>query len=457
MKSERKRFFYTVAVTLIVVYSATFSVLMTLERMDYRNYLQGEYSKNMYELVDSVDNIKADLGKAAISGSREQKIIVFEDIFRYSAIANDKLNSLPIEQSAVSATSKYLSQVGDFCYSLVRASAEGRELTDKDYATINILDSQSNKLLTELNGVLTDINVGKVSWGEIRKKVTGVFAKGGNDVIGSQFTDIQKQIAQYPSLIYDGPFSENVMNIAPKINSQKMINQSQATAIIQKMFGKNNIKKIEVAGVNPKGSSSVNSYDYNIVLNGSSKNRVVTCSISKYGGKIVYLIDNRNIGSSSMDIKKAISLGSNFLSNLGYKNMESTYALNYGNIAVISYIYRQNNVFIYPDQIKLKVALDNGQIVGIESDKYLVSHIDRRNIPAPQISAAQAKSKVSKRLKINSVRLAIIPTESNQEVLCYEYEGSYNNNNYIVYINSQTGYEQKILQIINTPNGQLTM
>lgn len=457
MNNERKRFFYTIAVTLIVVYSATFSVLMTLERMDYRNYLQGEYSKNMYELVNSVDNIRTDLGKAAISGSREQKIIVFEEIFRYSAIANDKINSLPLDQTAIADTSKYLSQVGDFCYSLVRASAEGKDLTDKDYATIDSLNDQSNKLLNKLTGVLTDINVGRVSWGEIRKKVTGVFAKGTNDVIGGQFTDIQKQIAQYPSLIYDGPFSENIMNIAPKINSQKEINQSQATAIVQNIFGKNNIKKMEVSSVNSKASSSVNSYDFNITLNGSSKERAVTCSISKNGGKIVYLIDNRNVGNATMNMDKAISIGSNYLSNLGYKNMESTYALNYGNIAVISYIYRQNNVFIYPDQIKLKVALDNGQIVGIESDKYLVSHVDTRSIPTPKITATQAKSRVSNRLKINAIRLAIIPTESNQEVLCYEYEGSYKNNNYVVYINSQTGYEQKILQIINTPNGQLTM
>lgn len=45
----------------------------------------------------------------------------------------------------------------------------------------------------------------------------------------------------------------------------------------------------------------------------------------------------------------------------------------------------------------------------------------------------------------------------NKEVLCYEFGVTYNNDNYFIYINADNGYEQKILQIINTPNGQLTM
>ena len=110
MKVFKKRIIYTAIVTLIVVFSSTFAVLMTLERNDYRNYLQGEYGKSMYELIDAVQNIRSNLTKAAIVGSREQQIIVFEEIFRYSTIANDKLHSLPVAQLTISDTSKFLTQ-----------------------------------------------------------------------------------------------------------------------------------------------------------------------------------------------------------------------------------------------------------------------------------------------------------------------------------------------------------
>ena len=127
MKMSKKRILYTSIATIIVVFSTTFAILMFLERLDYRNYLQAEYSKNMYELVDSVQNIRVNLGKSAIVGSPEQSIIVFEEVFRYSATANDKLHSLPIDQAVVGDTSKFLTQVGDFCYTLAAASSEDRK------------------------------------------------------------------------------------------------------------------------------------------------------------------------------------------------------------------------------------------------------------------------------------------------------------------------------------------
>ena len=51
MKIAKKRIIYTALVILIVVFSSTFAVLMTLERNDYRNYLQGEYGKSMYDIL----------------------------------------------------------------------------------------------------------------------------------------------------------------------------------------------------------------------------------------------------------------------------------------------------------------------------------------------------------------------------------------------------------------------
>lgn len=456
MKMTKKRIIYTLVVTLIVVFSTTFAVLMTLERNDYRNYLQGEYSKNMYELITSVENIRVNLSKAAVTGSREQKIVTFEEIFRHSATANDKLHSLPIAQQDIDATSEFMSQVGDFCYSLVRATTEGRNLTDKEYNNIDRLKNNSLVLQGDLNNALADINEGRVKWGEIRKKISGVFAKNNESTLDTQFQSIQKQIAEYPALIYDGPFSDNVLEIKPKVLSQKQVSLKEATELVNKAIGKDKISNIN--NLPSDGKTRIPAYRFNVTMKGRSEaESVVTCEVSKNGGKIVYLLDNRLVDNPTMDMKKAIATGSKYLKSLGYKNMISTYGLRYDNTAVVNYIYKENNIAVYPDQIKLKIAMDDGSILGVESEKYLVAHDENRKIAKPKISQKEAQSKVSKRLKISTVRLAIVPTETNKEVLCYEFAGSYKNDKFIVYINAQTGFEQRIIQIINTPNGQLTM
>jgi spore germination protein len=456
MKMLKKRILYTSAVTIIVVFSTTFAILMFLERLDYRNYLQGQYSKNMYELISSVQNIRVNLGKAAIVGSREQSIVVFEEIFRFSATANDKLHSLPIEQSVLGDTSEFLAQVGDFCYSLAKASSEGKDLTDKEYGVIDQLELQSYTLQEQLNGVLSDINDGKVKWGEIRKKSTVAFASAGNDLVNEKFKGIQKQIVQYPALIYDGPFSDNILEITPKIMSQKEVSESEAVKTIKSIFGEDKIESIENKAV--QGKTRIPSYTFYVGFKGRDKSEPKTfIEISKNGGRIVYLLDNRSIGKKAIDINKAIEGGSAFIGKIGYKNMEPTYTLNYDNTAVVSYVYNQGEVVIYPDQVKLKIALDDGSIIGIESEKFLVSHVEKRQINAPKITVVKAQEKVGKRLKINKISLAIIPTEMDKEVLCYEFIGSYKEKNFIVYINADTGYEQRIMEIIDTPNGKLTI
>jgi spore germination protein len=456
MKMTRKRIIYTIAVTLIVVFSTTFAVLMTLERNDYRNYLQGEYSKSMYELITAVDNIRLNLGKAAVTGTREQKIVTFEEIFRHSAIANDKLHSLPIPQQNIDNTSKFIAQVGDFCYGLVRASTEGRNLSDEEYNTIDRLKDQSFALQNDLNSSLSEINEGRVRWGEIRQKASGVLAKGREESVSTQFASIQKQIAQYPALIYDGPFSDNVLEIKPKIISQKEVSAEEAIEVVNKAIGKDRIEKIET--LPNDGKTRIPSYRFNVTIKGRAANeKVVVCEVSKNGGVIVYLLDNRIVNSPTMEINKASEAGLKYLDSLGYKDMISTYSLRYDNTAVINYIYKKDDIVIYPDQIKLKIAMDDGSIIGVESEKFLVAHDLNRKIEPAAISKEEAQKKISNRLNIDSIRLAVIPTEDNKEVLCYEFAGTYKEDRYMVYINAKTGFEQRILQIINTPNGQLTM
>ena len=110
---------------------------------------------------------------------------------------------------------------------------------------------------------------------------------------------------------------------------------------------------------------------------------------------------------------------------------------------------------MYPDLIKLKVALDTGEVLGIETQGYLNSHTERK-IPENLISKEKAKEVLNKELQIESENLAIIPTEWKTEVLCLEFKGKVEDNEFLVYINAETGKEEDILVIVNTPDGTLT-
>ena len=164
---------------------------------------------------------------------------------------------------------------------------------------------------------------------------------------------------------------------------------------------------------------------------------------------------NRTIEAETISQDEANKIGTDFLNSRGIENMKATYYLKEGGIVTINYAYQQDNVVIYPDLVKIKVALDNGEILGMETNGYLNSHTERI-IETPTITEKQARENLNKNLEITSSGLAIIPTEWKTEVFCYEFKGKIEETDFLVYINAKTGKEENILVIINTPNGVLT-
>lgn len=449
----KKRAVLAVIVSLIVVGSSTFGTLMYLDRRDYRNYLQNQYQKNLYDVISNVENLQVALSKATVTASPRQSLILFGEIWKESSSAQDKLNSLPITHVAISQTSKFLSQVADFSLALVRANNRGKELTQEEWKNVEKLKDFSGYLSMQLKALQQEVSEGKIKWGEIKHKGRKLFAGNIQNTVDVKFEGIASEMQQYPTLIYDGPFSENVLNIKPRILSEKKISLEEAKKIASQIIGKEKVQ--ETSLYSNKTGEKIPCYAIAVKVKGR-KDSDINIDISKNGGKVIYMLDSREVKEAKITMKEAIEKGSKFLEKLGYKDMIPTFSLRYDNVAVINYVYVKNKVVVYPDQIKLKVALDNGDIVGIESQHFLIAHYDRVT-QSPKITLSDAKKSVSNRLNIRNIRLCIIPMESLREVFCYEFYGDYNGEKYIIYINALDGEEERILKILETPNGELTM
>ena len=150
------------------------------------------------------------------------------------------------------------------------------------------------------------------------------------------------------------------------------------------------------------------------------------------------------------NISTQIDLKASYVSGWveAFRNGVGTYTL--------TVTYEENGVLIYPDLIKVKVALDNGDILGIETSGYLNNHetrnVDKSNI----ISKEEAIRLANENLKVEETRLAIIPTEFKSEVFCWELKGTVEKRKFLLYVNAKTGRVEDILVIIQTESGTLT-
>lgn len=451
MKNEKfKKHILPIIIGILIIAIGTLSYFLykNMEKTKIAN--ENMYNSNLYELMNYVQNVETYLAKATISSSSTHAAETLTYLWREANLAETYLSNLPVQSQELENTAKFLNQVSDYSYSLSRKNIRGQELSDEDFNNLEELHKYSTSLEDTLNQLAWDIENGSVSWKELAKTKKDQFSQAVDSQI-DMFSTLEENFHEYSGLIYDGAFSEHMTNSEPKMITGEEVTEEDAKNKVREFMKDKKIQEINT--LEQSQNTNIPAYNFSVKTEEQDSYAI---SVSKKGCYVVYSNCNRNIGEQVLSYEDANKKGQEFLEKVGIQNMQSTYYLNESGILTINYAYNQDGVVVYPDLIKVKVALDNGEILGFESTGYLNNHTER-TIDKNIISKEQAKKTLNKNLNIKSEDLAIIPTEYKTEILCYEFKGTVDNREFIVYINAKTGEEEDILVIYNTPNGVLTM
>ena len=434
----------------LVVIVCLVAVLINNQRKS-KQASENSYNMAFYELVDYVQNVETYLAKSLISSTPEHGAETLTNVWREANLAQAYLSQLPIESQELENTERFLNQVSDYSYSLSRKNIYNESLTEEDLKNLKNLHSYSVELENVLNQLSEDINSGKIKWNELTNKGQPVFAQQVSTSSLDGFSSLEENFHEYSGLIYDGAFSEHLTGSEKKGLTGNDIDEESAKQKVIEFIGNNNIKQIESLGY----SENAVIPEYNFSVKTSTEDNI-SISVSKKGGHIVYMNSNRDVNTEIISQDEANEKGKQFLNDHGFSNMKETYYLKQDGIVTINYAFTQNDVVIYSDLIKVKVALDNGEVLGIETTGFLNNHTSR-DVSNVKIDKDEAKKTLNKDLDIVSEGLAVIPTEFKTEILCYEFKGKVEDKEFLVYVNAENGREEDILIITNTPNGTLTM
>jgi len=446
----KKGHMFSVICVLLIIITILIIIIYKKQR-EYRQASENNYNMAFYELVDYVQNVEAYLAKATISSTPENGAETLTHLWREANLAQSYLSRLPIESQELENTQKFLNQVSDYSYSLSRKNIYNEKLSDEDLKNLEDLHSYSTELKNTLNQLSEDLNSGRFKWDELTEKGTVAFAQQVDNISKESFSSLKENFNKYSGLIYDGAFSEHLTGVEKKGLTGEDIDEETAKQKAEEFIGKDKIKEINNLGLSEEGT--IPAYDFSI---NNKEDENINIAISKKGGHIIFMNWNRDVKNEIISEEQVEQKSKEFLENKGFKNMQETYYLKQEGIATINYAYSQDGVIMYPDLIKVKVALDDGEILGIETTGYLNNHTIR-DISKVKITKEEAKKNLNKNLDIQSEKFAVIPTEWKDEILCYEFKGKVEEREFLVYINAENGREEDILIITNTPNGTLTM
>ena len=450
MRGKNKKII--VWIVLIILIGIIIALGYNLNKKNKESILANEnlYNQSLYELIYYMDNVQNYLAKSTISNSATHGAETLTNLWREANLAQTYLSMLPMQAQELENTEKFLNQVSDYSYSLSRKNIQGEKLSDDDLKNLEELHKYSMQINNVVNQISFDLNAGNMKWSDLTGEKNVNFAQQVSTDFNFADT-LEENLHQYSGLIYDGAYSEHIVSVEKRGLKGDKISEEYAKKKAVEFVGENNIEEISSLGYSEK--AAVPAYTFTI-KNKNQEN--ITISISETGGSIVYMTSDREVSVENLTYEQANEKGIEFLNQKGFNNMKQTYYLKNEGVITINYAYQQDGVLMYPDLIKLKVALDNGQILGIETTGYLNNHT-QRDVSKVKITKEQAKEKLNKNLNIQSETLAIIPTEWKTEKLCYEFKGKVEETEYLVYINAENGEEEQILIITNTPNGVLTM
>ncbi|MBQ4517397.1 MAG: germination protein YpeB [Clostridia bacterium] len=446
---KRNRRLPTVFLVMLLIALSLFGVYQFKRAEDLRLAVENQYTHAFHELTEYVSDIDVLLKKAMLVQDAGQISSLSAEIYMQSAAAKANLAMLPTGEINLSETARFLSQTADYTEYLSTKAIRDGDITEEEYQNLQSLSGFAGRVKEHVTKLDDQLYFGQLSF-EKTKNFT-VHAEDTDGDFAGGMEAIEKAFQDYPSLIYDGPFSEHVESLQPAfLEGRRNVSQNGAMDAAKAILGKERSLKLQFSG---EGNGTVPTFDF---TSENENGRTCSVSVSQKGGQVVYMLDSRSVTESKLTAEDAVTLAGKFLLEKDFVNMKPSYYERTGNTVTVNFAAVQKDVVLYSDLVKVKVALDNGEILGLETMGYLMNH-KVRVFPSQLLSEENIRSRVSPHLELESVRLALIPLESKREVLTYECRGTFEGDRFLLYINAETGVEEKILMLIETENGTLTV
>lgn len=421
----------------------------------YRISLENTYENAYGEVYKAVNSIDASFSKLEVLDRLKDKVTTFVDIYRISNTAKENLDTLPYSHSSISNVSKYLTQVSDFSYNIISKGVNGYELTNEDNEVIANFSKYGNTLYTNLEKIRQDIEDGNgIEWDKINSDNSG--EKIATSAYGSM-ANVQTDFEEYPSVTYDGPFSDHIEKMEPEhLKGKEEVSQEEARDIARSIIDDTNVKSIKLAyEVAEDENNTIPAYRFEVTLVDKDEASIMI-DISKRGGVPLWMLDyaesNTKVLTNKASSDETEKVAREYVKRLGFDNMNVSYHEATDRHITYNFNYTIDDIIVYADMIKVKVSLEDKSIVGFETLGYVMMHKDR-NIESATITLDEARGVCSQNFMISRIRRALIPQSSMKEVLTYEVTGKLNEKEYVVYVNAMTGGVEKIIQIIRQDNG----
>lgn len=399
---------------------------------------ENNYQRSFHDLAYNIDLLHDTIGSTLAMNTHQQLSPQLAEIWRLTSMAHHDVGQLPLNLLPFNKTEEFLSKLGDFSYRTAVRDLDNEPLSEEELTTLESLYEMAADIESELRKVQNMVLSDNLRWMDVQLALVNNDEQADNTIIDG-FQTVEEKVEGFE----EGKFNASLMGTSGKEDSYSFLNgneitEEEAKEKIQQLFDLSDESEISISSTGdgakiPFYSASFENADTSGYID-----------MTKQGGYPISWMKHREVQEANKSLHEARQIAEKYLSNLEYTtNMALLESSQYDNVGVFQFVPEQDGVWIYPDTIQLKVALDNGEILGFVSKDFLESHKERE-IPEPAIPVEEAQDKVNPNLKIQDQRLAIIEDDMGEEKLVYVFLGTLGNDTYKIFIDAENGKEVRV-------------
>ena len=411
--------------------------------------LEYVYQRALGDLAGYVSSMGRTLRKTQYAGTPSMYGALSAQLLEQSGGAKAAMASLPFSQEKTERISRFLSQTGDYALALARRSLSSKGVGEQELQGLASLEGYAAKLGDALGEIQARLTAEGGSIHQIENQLNNVDEIDDLALLDDGFDQVAKEFAQFPALLYDGPFSDHIPQREPLgLEGAPALSQEEAAQKAAAFLGCN-LESLVYAGEGG-GQLPVFSFSY----------EGEQVRVTQQGGEIAYY-KKESHGNAALPYEEALAAAKSALRGMGLPPMEeSYYVMNDGLCTVNFHTTAQaagEGAFCYPDLVKVVVELERGGMVEYDAAGFWMNHHDRA-LAAPALGEGEAAESLSPLLEVEGARLAVIPTPGLDEVLCWEFSCKAGDGTRVLsYINAATGMEEQLYLLQEDGHGVLAV
>lgn len=424
----------------LAVIPAGFLIKEKKKLQRYKTELQNSYSRNLDEFAAGINNISIILNKARFATSAKSLSEMSARLLSEAEIAKTALSQLPSGEE-LTVLNRFLSQVGNYAATLSGALISGKvpDITARE--NIELLSKTAVTIAEKVRDTRITYNNSEYWAGQLDAELD---RSVDSNALSQQFGDLEGELADFPTLIYDGPYSDHILQKqAELLKEAEPISEKEGLSIAEQWTDS------EEGSLSADGLIEGHIPCYRFAGEG------VNVAVSRQGGYIYYIRKERQVTNGHLSHEQAIEKAKRYLSRRGMNGFVPTYYYENEGICVINFAFLDGETICYTDLVKVGVATDNGEIMLFEGGGYISNHKQRAFLSTDH-TKEEAAAKLSPSLTLNGIALALIPTDSADEVRCFELSAAAaDGQEVLVYLNAVTLEEEDILILLKSDGGVL--